>query len=174
MEIDVLIEDARWRDMGLEPLAEAAFTCAAQEVGLPGGAWEVAVLACGDARITVLNGDFRGKGAPTNVLSWPSEERGAADDGGTPAPPDPAVPELGDIAIAYDTCLREAEDRGIDAPDHVTHLLVHGFLHLLGYDHTRDGDATLMERLESRILGKMGLPDPYRDDSRGAPASPER
>lgn len=69
---------------------------------------------------------------------------------------------LGDIAISYDTCLREAQSAGKPMPDHVTHLIVHGVLHLLGYDHVRDRDATLMEGLETVILGKMGIADPYR------------
>ena len=78
--------------------------------------------------------------------------------------------ELGDIAISYDTCHAEAEAAGRPMADHVTHLIVHGLLHLLGYDHERDGDATLMERLEVEILGKLGLDDPYRDDAVQPPA----
>jgi probable rRNA maturation factor len=69
---------------------------------------------------------------------------------------------LGDIAIAYDTCAAEAATAGITMADHTTHLIVHGLLHLLGYDHERDADATLMEGLETQILGKMGLSDPYK------------
>jgi probable rRNA maturation factor len=71
-------------------------------------------------------------------------------------------PELGDIAIAYETCLREADAAGRAMADHTTHLLVHGTLHLLGYDHERGGDATLMEQIEVEILGKLGIADPYR------------
>jgi probable rRNA maturation factor len=129
--------------------------------------FEIAVLACDDARITELNADFRDKPTATNVLSWPSEERGAQEDGGVPERPEVSFvgmpEELGDIAISYDTCLREAEAAGKPVADHVTHLMVHGVLHLLGYDHIRDLDATLMEGIESVILGKMGLPDPYRE-----------
>ena len=71
--------------------------------------------------------------------------------------------ELGDIAIAYDTCAREAMEAGKDLRDHTLHLLVHGTLHLLGFDHIRDGDAALMEGLETEILGKLGIADPYRE-----------
>ena len=124
------------------------------------------MLGCDDARIAVLNGDFRDKPQATNVLSWPSEDLAAEEPGGTPYPPEPEDEEphhLGDVALAYDTCAREAADRGIALEQHVTHLIVHGVLHLLGYDHMRDSDATLMERLEVEILGNLGLPDPYGD-----------
>ena len=157
---DVVLEDARWSAVQVEDLAGRAVTAALDHLGL-GGAWEVVVLACDDSRIATLNADFRGKPRPTNVLSWPSEERGAEADGGAPVPPDPADPELGDIALAYETCAAEAAAAGKSLADHATHLIVHGTLHLLGYDHERDADATLMERLEVEILGKLGLADPY-------------
>ncbi len=76
----------------------------------------------------------------------------------------PFATELGDLAIAFETCAREAQEAGKTMADHVTHLIVHGTLHLLGYDHLRDGDATLMENLETEILGKMGIADPYSSD----------
>ena len=157
---DVVVEDARWSAVQVEDLAGRTVTAALDHLGL-GAAWEVVVLACDDARIAALNADFRGKPRPTNVLSWPSAERGAEADGGAPMPPDPADPELGDIALAYETCAAEAAAAGKSLADHATHLIVHGTLHLLGYDHERDADATLMERLEVEILGKLGLADPY-------------
>jgi probable rRNA maturation factor len=99
------------------------------------------------------------------VLSWPADELGADDPGGKPlapgAEPDGTIP-LGDIAISYETCAREAEEQGKPMADHVTHLVVHGLLHLLGYDHVRDADATLMEGIETGILAGLGLKDPYR------------
>lgn len=160
--IETIVEDERWAALGLADLAERAAGTTLPHLGVSPDAWEVVVLGCDDARIAALNAEFRDKSAPTNVLSWPSEERGARIAGERPDPPDAqAAPELGDIAISYDTCLREAASAGRPAGDHVTHLLVHGILHLLGYDHVRDKDATLMERTEVEILGKMGLPDPY-------------
>ena len=161
MTMDCVIEDDRWTGLDLPALAARAEGAAMDRLGLDPAAWDVAVLACDDARIAALNADFRGKAAPTNVLSWPSEERGAQVAGEAPLPPDPADPELGDIAIAWDTCAAEAAAAGRSMTDHVTHLLVHGLLHLLGYDHERDADATLMEGLESEILGNLGLDDPY-------------
>jgi len=162
MSVDVIIEDDRWQEAGLEASAEAAAAAALAHLGLEPEEWEVSLLACDDARIATLNAEFRGKPTPTNVLSWPSEERAPDAPGQRPDLPLPGPdPELGDIAIAYDTCLREAEDGGKPLADHVTHLIVHAVLHLLGYDHENDPDAALMEGLETEILGKMGLPDPY-------------
>nr|WP_281493302.1 rRNA maturation RNase YbeY [Yoonia sp. F2084L] len=158
-----MVEDKRWGD--IDALAQVAIDTAFERLGIEPSAFEVSVLACNDARIAVLNEDFRGKPQPTNVLSWPSQERAAAMDGEMPLPPQPgADTELGDIAIAYDTCAREAEAAGKTMRDHTIHLLVHGTLHLLGFDHERDRDATLMEGLETEILGKLGLADPYREE----------
>ena len=162
MLTDTLIEDSRWQNAGLEAIAETAAQATLAHLGLTPSDWEIAVLACDDARIATLNAEFREKPTPTNVLSWPSQDRAAVTPGAPPALPDPGLdPELGDIAIAYDTCAREAAEQGKDLSDHVTHLMVHGVLHLLGYDHIRDQDATLMETTEVAILGKLGLPDPY-------------
>jgi probable rRNA maturation factor len=164
--IDVVIEDPRWQAAGITDLAQRASDAVLDRLGLDPDTYEIALLACDDARIAALNADFRDKPTATNVLSWPSDERAAAIPGEMPAPPDPVMDaELGDIAIAYDTCAREAAAAGKPLSDHALHLLVHGTLHLLGYDHERDLDATLMEGLEAEILGKMGLPDPYRDES---------
>ncbi|WP_049645301.1 rRNA maturation RNase YbeY [Candidatus Rhodobacter oscarellae] len=153
MEIDVIIEAPEWREAGLEALALWAAKALAEHLGLGAGC-EAVVLGCDDARITTLNGDFRDKAAPTNVLSWPSEDR---DPNGSP----PAGEELGDVAIAFQTCAREAADQGKPFSDHVTHLLVHGILHLLGYDHMCEKEAAEMERIEVEILAKLGVADPY-------------
>ncbi|MFY0617029.1 rRNA maturation RNase YbeY [Shimia sp.] len=165
MLTETIIEDDRWRVLEFETLAEMAATNTLLHLNLRPADFEIAVLACDDAKIAVLNADFRDKENATNVLSWPSEDRGVDIDGEVPDQPEPAFPsipeELGDIAISYDTCAREAADAAKPITDHVIHLMVHGTLHLLGYDHIRDKDATLMEALEVAILGKMGLSDPY-------------
>jgi probable rRNA maturation factor len=162
MPVEVIIEDDRWEAAELEALAERAAAAALLHLGLDPQVWEISVLGCDDARIALLNSAFRDKPAPTNVLSWPSAERAAAVAGAAPVLPVPGPdPELGDIAIAYDTCAREAAEAGRPLADHVTHLCVHAVLHLLGYDHIRDPDATLMEATEVTILGKLGVPDPY-------------
>ncbi|MEL7261102.1 MAG: rRNA maturation RNase YbeY [Pseudomonadota bacterium] len=161
-EIDILIEDDRWTQAGLTALAETAVQAVLNGHHLDHA--EISLLGCDDARIAVLNADFRDKPAPTNVLSWPETDLAPATDGDSPrAPvPDPdGTLSLGDIAIAYDTCAREACAQGKPFAHHVTHLLVHGTLHLLGYDHLRPQDAARMEALEVKILGKLGVPDPY-------------
>ncbi|TYB87142.1 rRNA maturation RNase YbeY [Oceaniovalibus sp. ACAM 378] len=157
--VDVVTEDARWDGLGIEALALRAVTAALGH--LPDTPWEVSLLACDDVRIATLNADFRGKAVPTNVLSWPSDERGAEVPGSDPAAPDPRDPELGDLAISFDTCQSEAQAGGIPLADHVTHLLVHGTLHLLGFDHEHDEDGDLMEARETAILSKLGIADPY-------------
>lgn len=161
MTTDVIIEDDRWQQAGLAVLSGKAELATLSHLGLDPEAWEICIMGCNDARIAELNEDFRDKPTATNVLSWPSEERGSETEGTAPDLPDGPDPELGDIAIAYETCQREATEQGKPFDHHVTHLLIHGILHLLGYDHIRDADATLMERIETEILGKMGIPDPY-------------
>lgn len=162
MLTETLIEDDRWQAAGLPALAERAAAATLAHLGLDPQDWEISVLGCDDARIAALNADFRARPQPTNVLSWPGEERGASVPGQPPALPVPGGGrELGDIAIAYETCAREASEAGRTLTDHATHLVVHATLHLLGYDHIRDPDATLMERCETRILGKLGVCDPY-------------
>lgn len=170
---DVMVEDARWAAIGFADLAEDAAQATLAALGLPRAGFEIAILACDDTRIAALNADFRGKPQATNVLSWPSEARGAARDGERPEAPEPgdaADPaHLGDVAIAYETCAAEAAAGGKPLTAHATHLVVHGVLHLLGFEHDRDGDAALMMAFETEILGKMGLTDPYMEDAGALP-----
>ncbi len=162
MLTDTIIEDQRWQDVDFEALAETAAQATLRHLGLDPAGYEIAILACDDTRIAELNTEFRDKATPTNVLSWPSAERAAENDGALPEPLElPMDAELGDIAISYDTCAREAEAAGKAMQDHVTHLVIHGVLHLLGYDHIRDLDATLMEETEVLILGTLGIDTPY-------------
>jgi probable rRNA maturation factor len=162
VSLDIVIEDPRWAEAGLEPLASRAAEATLAHLGLDPEAWEIVLLACDDDRIAALNADFRGKPQPTNVLSWPSEERGAEAPGQPPAPPDPDDgPELGDIALAFETCAREAGEAGLTLEAHAAHLVVHATLHLLGYDHISDADAALMERIEVEILASIGVANPY-------------
>ena len=109
-----------------------------------------------DAMLRGLNRTYRGKDAPTNVLSFPFTPRGAADtaDGRY----------LGDVVLAAETVLREAAERGTAPAHHLQHLVVHGLLHLLGYDHETDTEAAEMERLETEILASLGIADPYADE----------
>ncbi len=161
MSVEILIEDDRWAAAGLDALADRAVSATLGHLGLDPDAWDVSLLACDDTRIAALNDTFRDKSGPTNVLSWPSETLTPPKPGVKPPAPEGPDPELGDIAMAYDTCAREAEAAGLKLADHVTHLIVHGVLHLLGYDHIDDADAALMEGLETEILATLGVADPY-------------
>lgn len=163
--VETIVEDARWEVFGLSALAERAGRAALAGTGLPIEGFTISLMGCDDVRIAALNADFRGKPAPTNVLSWPSEERAADVAGGEPVRPEPGAaddPEsLGDIAIAWETCVREAAEQEKPMADHVTHLIVHAVLHLLGHDHVDEADAAVMEGLEVRILASLGVSDPY-------------
>lgn len=121
---------------------------------------EIAVMLTDDAGIRTLNNNWRGIDGPTNVLSFP-----ALPPAGPRLADDPPR-MLGDIAIAYQTTRREADDEQKPFDHHLSHLAVHGFLHLLGYDHVTDDGAAVMEALEQEILAQLGIPDPYADRER--------
>lgn len=163
--VETVVEDERWDAFGLDRLAERAARAALGAVGLGAEGFALCVMGCDDARIAALNADHRGKPQATNVLSWPALDRAAVAPGGVPDLPAPgsvADPEeLGDIAIAWETCEREAAEQGKAMADHVTHLIVHGILHLMGYDHVHDADAERMEAVEVRALASLGVADPY-------------
>lgn len=165
MEIDILIEHEAWGALDLEALAQDAALATLRVLALAPEAFSLSLLAADDARIATLNTEFRGKPTPTNVLSWPSMDRGAESPGAMPnlatADANGAPQELGDIALAFETCAQEARDGGKPLGHHVTHLIVHGLMHCLGFDHETDKDAALMEELETRILASLGVPDPY-------------
>ncbi|MEM1236359.1 MAG: rRNA maturation RNase YbeY [Pseudomonadota bacterium] len=163
--IEIAIESPDWDAPALQALATEAVTATLSRLNLPAGAFEVSILACDDARIAVLNAEFRGKPTATNVLSWPAEERAPETPGTMPDLPDPGDPmeaELGDLALAYETCAREAAEAEKPLEAHLTHLVVHGTLHLLGFDHETDADATLMEGLEVEILATLNMANPYK------------
>jgi len=163
--VDCLIEEPAWEGIDLPGLSERAARAVLADQELDPEAWEISLMGCDDARIAELNADFRAKPTATNVLSWPAQDLAAEDDGEEPYFPEPFVPDerdsLGDIAMAYQTCAREAAEAGKSLHDHVTHLVIHGVLHLLGYDHVRDADAQLMEGIEVRILAALGVANPY-------------
>ncbi len=156
---DTLAELPGWRALGLAAIAERAAVATLAYARLDPEDFEISVLGCDDATIARLNAEFRAQAIATNVLSWPSADRAAKIRGVTPTAPDPG--ELGNIAIAYGTCQREAGAEGVELADHTTHLIVHAVLHLLGYDHQDDDDAALMDGATSAILATMGIANPY-------------
>ena len=137
--------------------AAAALGAAAPHVDRPAERIEISILLTDDAQVRQLNRDYRHKDNPTNVLSFP-----ALDDD-TPIPPEGPV-LLGDVIIARETTEREAFEESKSLKHHLSHLVVHGVLHLLGYDHDEDDEAEEMESLERSILGALGVPDPYEDE----------
>ena len=171
VSLDINDEDPRWGD--LTPLARRAIDATLAHLGHDPACFDVSLLACDDARIAALNAEFRAKPAPTNVLSWPTWDLSPDTPGGAPDDPETGTPDdpeaLGDIALAYDTCSREAAEQGKTLADHTTHLIVHSTLHLLGYDHVTDPDAERMEKTEVAILAMLGIDDPYAGDETGAP-----
>ena len=145
-QVEVLVESEDWaaRLADVSGLAVRAAEAALSAADARGG---LAILLADDERLSSLNSAFRGKAGPTNVLSFPA----------------PANPEgwLGDVALAFGTCLREAEAQDKRLEHHLQHLVAHGVLHLVGYDHETEAEASAMEGLEIKVLAGLGAPDPY-------------
>ena len=164
LAIDLSVQDDRWYGLQDDPLAmvDSAARAAVGRAGLDaraeiGGAAEISMVFGDDALVQGLNREFRNQDRPTNVLSF------ALKDGADPAPPrGPGGPVmLGDVVLAYDTVTREAREQSKSPHDHTLHLVVHGVLHLMGYDHETEADARVMERMEQRVLADLGIADPY-------------
>jgi probable rRNA maturation factor len=149
LTIDLRIADERWSVLGdCDQFAAHVLGLAAARMSATG---EAAILLTDDAEMRALNKQWRGLDKPTDVLSFPRD-----------APEIPGQPQyLGDIAVGYDTALRDAESMGRPFEAHMAHLLIHGFLHLLGYDHIEAEDAKVMEPLEVELLASLGWADPY-------------
>jgi probable rRNA maturation factor len=152
LDIDVVHDGGDWETVAAaEILVRRAAAALAAELAL--GRSEACIALSNDAQITELNGSYRGKPAPTNVLSFPA---------GPSIPIDDDDPQfLGDVVLALETLQREAAELGLPLEHHMQHLVVHGLLHLLGYDHRTDQEAQTMESLEVRILQRLGIGDPY-------------
>ena len=201
--IEVVVQAEGWPEQGWQALAERSATevaGAARSAHLIISATpiEITVRLTSDAEVQTLNREYRGKDAPTNVLSFPMLEREELDEliselnpsplgeglgwgvsassddgiGGQSLPPTPPLKGrgeeqeilLGDIVLAYETCAREAAEKNISLADHAAHLIVHGLLHLLGYDHMGDAEALEMETIERKAMAALGLHDPYDDE----------
>lgn len=145
IEIEVEADDWTFALADVEAVVERA---AGAALGAVEG--DIVVLLTDDAAVRDLNGRFRDKDRPTNVLSFPA--------------PESAAPHLGDIVLAYGVCAAEAETQGKTLADHLSHLVVHGVLHLLGRDHVNDAEAEEMEAEERDILARIGIADPYAGD----------
>jgi probable rRNA maturation factor len=161
MQIDISIEDRRWQAVAnLERLVHEAASTAADASDRSGlDAAELSIVLADDTAIRRLNREYRGKDRATNVLSFPAPVTGAG------------IRMLGDIVIAFETVAAEAADQGKLLHDHLRHLVVHGVLHLLGFDHETEADAQRMESLEVMILAALGVADPYAITSAPADGS---
>ncbi|MBB5700387.1 putative rRNA maturation factor [Ochrobactrum daejeonense] len=153
IHIDIMVEAGNWSDEPtLEALVRKSVEAGWEVLGLKSAESELSVVFTDDASIQVLNAEWRGKDKPTNVLSFPAFPVKAGSQPG---------PMLGDIVIARQTVEREALEERKPLENHLTHLVVHGFLHLLGYDHETDEEAEVMEGKEREILHALAIPDPY-------------
>ena len=153
VSLDISVASPLWRELPrARAIARETIAAAVAETKsvLREGV-EVSLCLADDAALRALNAHWRGTDKPTNVLSFPSAPSDRVGQSST----------LGDIALAYETLAREAEDLGVPLADHFRHLLAHGFLHLIGYDHETDAEAERMEALETRILARLGSADPY-------------
>jgi probable rRNA maturation factor len=159
VELEVDIEDwpeGDWDDLA----ARAADAAAGVAPELANPRLSVSLLFTSDAELHRLNREWRERDKPTNVLSFPMLGRGELITLGDDGPP----VLLGDVALAHETCAREAEDRAVPLADHAAHLIVHGLLHLAGHEHeTSPDDAAEMEALETKALAHLGIADPYAD-----------
>ena len=171
-EPEILInrEAEDWPDALESTLRAAAAAVLAEHLTSGAAIVELGITLADDATVHALNRDHRGQDNPTNVLSFPLAIPSALGDFEPEAPGAPLL--LGDVILAYETVAREAAGQGKSLADHAVHLVVHGVLHLLGHDHESDGEADAMERLETAILCKLGIADPY--SSRPAPSNPEK
>jgi probable rRNA maturation factor len=160
-ETEILVTADCWqREAGAETAIHRAIEAAAAMIDAEVSDAELAIMLTDDDGIRALNKNWRGIDKPTNVLSFPAlQPTGPQDDD------DDILRMLGDIAIAYETTRSEADAERKPFENHLSHLAVHGFLHLLGYDHTTDDEAEIMEGLEREILAQLGVPDPYQDQA---------
>jgi probable rRNA maturation factor len=153
ISLDLSVEADGWAALGdAEALARMAVDAAFAVTDSPASDHEISLLLTDDAAIRNLNRAWRGKDKATNVLSFPAG----------PQPGRPGPRPLGDIALAFETVAGEAQAEGKPLADHAAHLIVHGVLHLLGYDHEVETEAGEMEALEVRALARLGIADPYR------------
>lgn len=160
MDLSIEIESA-WPDVQCETLTQRAVeTVSRAEPALANARLEASLLFTNNAEVHTLNREWRGKDKPTNVLSFPMLSRAQLLELAPDGPPE----MLGDLALAYETCACEAEEKSIPLEHHAAHLIIHGLLHLAGYDHeTSPEDADAMEALEIAALASMGIADPYGD-----------
>ena len=161
MSVDLIMEDTRWKTLDLMHIVNNAFNETLSQLNLKSENFICCILACSNNKIRDLNIQFRGKNTFTNVLSFPSKVEICEVKNRSKSEVDVDPYELGDIAIAYEVCKNEAASSELKFEDHVCHLIIHSVLHLLGYDHEEEKNASKMEKIEVQVLANLGISDPY-------------
>ena len=167
MKTNILLKDKRWAEVPLEKIAESALKLVIENFLENKIHFEVSILASNDTKIREFNKNFRGQKTITNIISWPEHELQPKQPGHFPEKLDKSKFDtegtifLGNLAISYERCSTEAKEKNVNFEDHMLHLLLHGFLHLVGFDHQNDLDANVMENIEIKLLSGVGIKNPY-------------
>ena len=167
MKINIIFKDKRWMKIPLEEIAKGALKLIADRFAAKENNFEISILASNDNEIKELNKNFRGTDSITNIISWPEQESQSRQAGHLPIKMDKFKSDsegiifLGNLAISFERCSTEAKEKNTYFEDHILHLLLHGCLHLIGFDHQNESDATLMENIEIRLLSGVGIKNPY-------------
>ena len=167
MTVNIEFQDHRWKSLPLDRIAQVSLNLITENILKKSNNFEISVLASNDYEISLLNMRFRGYNSPTDILSWPEHEYYRSKPGEFPkiASRSNLAQEagfLGNLAISYDRCSIDSEKANLTLEDHLSHLLVHGCLHLVGFDHQNELDAALMETMEKELLAVLGIKNPYK------------
>ena len=164
---NILLKDDRWKKLPLKKMAMNSLNLIADDVLQKNDDFEISLLATNDPEVIYLNNNFRGYNRSTNIISWPENRYERKKPGAFPQLASRSfvfsdgMNFLGNLAISFDRCSIEAEEGNLVFEDHITHLLIHGCLHLVGFDHENELDAKLMEGIEEKLLSKLGIRNPY-------------
>ena len=165
---NIVRKDDRWKKLPLKKMAVTSLNLIVADVLQKNNDFEISILATNDPEVINLNNNFRGYNSPTNILSWPERRYERKKPGLFPQPVSKShiysdgLNFLGNLAISFDRCSIEAAEGNLAFEDHLYHLLIHGCLHLVGFDHENELDAELMEDIEKKLLSKLGIENPYR------------
>ena len=164
---NIVLKDDRWKKLPLKKMAVTSLNLIVDDVLKKTSDFEISILATNDPGVIYLNNNFRGYNYATNILSWPEHRYQRKKPGSFPQLVSTSVVHsyglnfLGNLAISFDRCSIESLEGNLAFEDHITHLLIHGCLHLVGFDHENELDAKLMEDIEKKLLSKLGIRNPY-------------
>ena len=167
VKANIVYKDDRWKKIPLQKIAQSSLNLIVDKILHKEKQLEISILASNDFELAKLNKQYRGSSTPTNILAWPEHDFKRSTPGALPNYTSTSYGDfdgldfIGNLAISFDRCSIEAQEENISLEDHITHLLIHGFLHLIGFDHENELDATLMEEIEKRLLFQLGIKNPY-------------